>query len=57
MLIPEQPIVAVYANEHDQVVIRSQGDNYFVEDMWVIVSRPNLPALIKWLQQYERGEL
>ena len=56
-LIPEQPTIAVYANVRDQVVIRSQGDGYWTEDQWVVVSRPNLPTLISRLQEFERNEL
>jgi hypothetical protein len=58
IIIPEQPIIAVYANPHNQVVIRSQGDGgYFVEDSWVVVSRTNLRILISRLQEFERGEM
>jgi hypothetical protein len=57
VLIHEQPTIAVYANVHDQVVIRSQGDGYWTEDQWVVVSRANLPTLVSRLQEFERGEL
>jgi hypothetical protein len=57
ILIPEQPQIAVYANPFDQVVIRSRGDGYWEEDQWVFISRPNLPALISRLQEFQRGEL
>jgi hypothetical protein len=57
VIIYDQPTVAVYVNVRNQVVIRSQGDGYWTEDQWVVISRPNLTALISRLQEFERGEL
>jgi hypothetical protein len=57
VIIHDQPTVAVYVNVRNQVVIRSQGDGYWTEDQWVVISRPNLAALISRLQEFERGEL
>jgi hypothetical protein len=57
IVIQDQPKVAVYANARNQVVIRADGDGgSFSHDMWVIVSPPNLSALISRLQEFERGE-
>jgi hypothetical protein len=57
-VITEQPAVAVYVNPHNQVVIRSNYRGVCdccgqePGDPFIFISRQNLPALVRRLQQF-----
>lgn len=51
LLIPFQPATATYLNSFGQIVIR-QEDQFGDEDDVIFISRENLPALIRRLQQF-----
>jgi hypothetical protein len=58
VVIPEQRRIAVYVleSDEDQVCIRQEGDDLYVDEAFVWVRRQNLGPLISRLQEIERGE-